>query len=75
MRITVDVGGLRTFAASAKSKGQREESGRSGLRLNFFDVQTQRTAAVSPLYRISITRRMAAITREPKTFNNCLGFK
>jgi hypothetical protein len=24
-------GGLRTFAASAKSKGQREESGRWGL--------------------------------------------
>jgi hypothetical protein len=54
-------GGELPFAASAKSKGQREESGRSGLRLSFFDVQTQRTAAVSPLYRISITRRMAAI--------------
>jgi hypothetical protein len=68
-------GGELPFAASAKSKGQREESGRSGLRLSFFYVQTQRTAAVSSLYRISITRRMAAITREPKTFNNCLGFK
>jgi hypothetical protein len=68
-------GGELPFAASAKSKGQREESGRSDLRLNFFDVQTQRTAAVSSLYRISITRPMAAITREPKTFNNCLGFE
>ena len=26
-------------------------------------------------YRISVTRRMAAITRELKTFNNCLGFE
>jgi hypothetical protein len=68
-------GGKPTFAANAKLKGQREESGRSGLRLSFFDVQTQRTAAVSSLYRISITRRLAAITREPKTFNNCLGFE
>jgi hypothetical protein len=29
-------GGELPFAASAKSKGQREESGRSGLRLSFF---------------------------------------
>jgi hypothetical protein len=67
-------GGLRTFAASAKSKGQREESGRSGLRLSFFDVQTQRTAAPSPLYRFSVTRLMAAITRESKNLQQLLGF-
>jgi hypothetical protein len=73
--VTNAKGGELPFAASANSKGQREESGRSGLRLSFFDVQTLRTAAVSHLYRISITRRMAAITREPKTFNNCLGFE
>jgi hypothetical protein len=40
-------GGMRTFAASAKSKGQREESGRSGLRPSFFDVRTQRMVARS----------------------------
>jgi hypothetical protein len=28
-------GGLPTFAASAKSKGQREESGRSGYQPDF----------------------------------------
>jgi hypothetical protein len=40
-------GGMPTFAASAKSKGQREESGRSGYQPVFSVVQTQRTAAVS----------------------------
>jgi hypothetical protein len=38
-------------------------------------IKPQLTAAPSPLYRISVTRRIAAITREPKTFNNCLGFE
>jgi hypothetical protein len=59
-------GGLPTFAASAKLKGQREESGRSGHQPVFPVEQTQRLAAPSPLYRISVTRLMAAITREPK---------
>jgi hypothetical protein len=42
-------GGLRSFAASAKSNNQREESGRSGYLPEFSVVQTQRMAAVSPL--------------------------
>jgi hypothetical protein len=33
-------GGEPPFAASAKSKGQREESGRSGLQPSFSNVQT-----------------------------------
>jgi hypothetical protein len=41
-------GGLPTFAASAKSKGQREESGRSGYQPVFSVVQPQRKSAVSP---------------------------
>jgi hypothetical protein len=41
-------GGLQTFAASTKSKGQREESGRSGHQPVFSVVQTRRMAAVSP---------------------------
>jgi hypothetical protein len=43
------MGGLRSFAASAKSNNQREESGRSGYLPEFSVVQTQRMAAVSPL--------------------------
>jgi hypothetical protein len=42
------MGGNRTFAAAANLIGQLEESGRSGLRPSFFDMQTQLTAAVSP---------------------------
>jgi hypothetical protein len=61
------MGGELPFAASAKSKGQREESGRSGHQPVFSVVQTPRIAARSHLYRISVTRRMAAITREPET--------
>jgi hypothetical protein len=60
-------GGELPFAASAKSKGQREESGRSGHQPVFSVVQTPRMAARSPLYQISVTWRMAAITREPET--------
>ncbi len=41
------MGGLRTFAASAKSKGPLEESGRSGHRPVFSVVQTQRRSAES----------------------------
>jgi hypothetical protein len=41
-------GGLRSFAASAKSNNQREESGRSGYLPEFSVVQTQRMAAVEP---------------------------
>jgi hypothetical protein len=40
---------LPTFAASAKSKGPREKSERSGYEPAFSVVQTQRTAAASPL--------------------------
>ncbi len=43
-----ELGGLQTFAASAKSKGQREESGRSGYHSVFCVVQTRRTAGLSP---------------------------
>jgi hypothetical protein len=46
------MGGLQTFAASAKSKGQREESGRSGYQPVFTVVQTQLTTAVSPCLRV-----------------------
>ena len=42
------MGGNRTFAAPPTKIGQLEESGRSGLRTSFFDVQMQLTAAVSP---------------------------
>jgi hypothetical protein len=45
-------GGLPTFAASAKSKEQREESGRSGHQPVFSVVQTRRMAAVSPVYSV-----------------------
>jgi hypothetical protein len=48
-RITVDLGGLQTFAASAKLKGQREESGRSRYQPVFSIVLMQRRSAVSPL--------------------------
>jgi hypothetical protein len=39
-------GGLPTFAASAKSKEQREESGRSGHQPVFSVVQARRMACV-----------------------------
>jgi hypothetical protein len=39
-------GGLQTFAASAKLKEQREESGRSGHQPVFSVVQTRRMACV-----------------------------
>jgi hypothetical protein len=42
-------GGLQTFAASAKSNNQREESGRSGYLPEFSVMQTQRMAAQSPV--------------------------
>jgi hypothetical protein len=42
------LGGLRTFAAHANETGQFEESGRSGLRPSFFDVQSRRKSAKSP---------------------------
>ncbi|MFT6299427.1 MAG: hypothetical protein ACJAWC_002793, partial [Yoonia sp.] len=42
----------RIFAASAKSKEQREESGRSGHQPVFSVVQTRRMAAVSPVYSV-----------------------
>jgi hypothetical protein len=67
-------GGELPFAASAKSKGQREESGRSGHQPVFSVEQTQRMAAPSPLYRISVTRLMAAIARESKNLQQLLGF-
>jgi hypothetical protein len=44
-------GGELPFAASAKSKGQREESGRSGHQPVFSVEQTQRKLAVSQYCR------------------------
>jgi hypothetical protein len=67
-------GGELPFAASASHPsrvGESRHSGNSKLRL----ALRRRKFAASPLYRISVTGRMAAITREPKTFNNCLGFE
>ncbi len=42
-------GGKETFAAGAIQIGQLEESGRSGRRSGFLEMQTQRMAAMSPL--------------------------
>jgi hypothetical protein len=42
------IGGEQSFAASARSKERREESGRSGHQPVFSVVQTRRMAAVSP---------------------------
>ena len=42
-------GGEQTYAAPANPIGQHDETGHSGSRSIFFDVQTQLTAAVSPL--------------------------
>ncbi len=35
----------------------------------------QRTAGLGPFYRSAATRRMASITGEEKTFDNCFGFE
>jgi hypothetical protein len=69
------MGGERTFAASAKWKGQREESGHSGHQPVFSVVQTQRKSAESPMCRIFAMQLKSAITVEAKTFNNHLGFE
>jgi hypothetical protein len=45
-------GGLQTFAASAKLKGQREESGRSRYQPVFSIVLMQLRSAVSPKCRM-----------------------
>tara|TARA_B100000768_G_C11039448_1_gene273571 strand:- start:117 stop:299 length:183 start_codon:yes stop_codon:yes gene_type:complete len=45
------IGGMWTFAAVTKSKGQREESGRSGYQPDFSVMQTQRTAVQSANFR------------------------
>jgi hypothetical protein len=42
-------GGNRTFAAGTNQIGQLEECRRSERRFSFFDVQTQRRSARSPL--------------------------
>ncbi len=42
-------GGKETFAAGAIQIGQLEESGRSGRRSGFLEMQTQRMAAMSPM--------------------------
>jgi hypothetical protein len=52
-------GGLQTFAASAKSNNQREESGRSGYLPEFSVVQTQRMAAQSPICEFGIVAARA----------------
>jgi hypothetical protein len=64
----------QTFAAGASQECFIGRSRHSNWRRSGF-VSAARKAAPRPLYRISVTRRMAAITREPKTFNNCLGFE
>jgi len=48
----VATGGKQPFAASARSKEQREESGPSGHLPVFSVVQTRRMAAESPLYQM-----------------------
>ena len=53
-------GGERTFAASAKSKGTRVESGRSGHQPVFSVVQTQLMAAVSSNQQMTRCAGMAA---------------
>jgi hypothetical protein len=60
-------GGMRTFAASAKSNNQREESGRSGYLPEFSVVQTQRMAAASPFYRM-LWKRPMAVNHKKLTF-------
>ena len=42
-------GGKETFAVGAIQIGQLEESGRSGRRSGFLEMQTQRMAAMSPI--------------------------
>lgn len=54
------MGGERTFAASAKSKGKRVESGRSGHQPFFSVVQTQLMAAVSSNQQVTRCAGMAA---------------
>jgi hypothetical protein len=46
------IGGEQPFAASARSKERREESGRSGHLPVFSVAQTRRMAAVSPIYQM-----------------------
>ena len=54
------------LCCARKLNWQLEESGSSGLRLSFFDVQTQLTAAVRPLYRFSATRLKPALRTWPR---------
>ena len=55
------MGGNQTFAAGANQIGQLEESGRSGRRSSFFDLQPQRMAAQSPTCKISMSVQTSAI--------------
>jgi alpha-D-ribose 1-methylphosphonate 5-triphosphate diphosphatase len=56
----VVLGGERKFAAGANWIGQLIESGHSGLRPSVFDLQVQRTAAVSPnCSMLQVARRTA----------------
>jgi ParB-like chromosome segregation protein Spo0J len=61
----VSKGGERSFAAGAKSKGQREESGHSGPQPSVFDVQVQRKAAVNGQSQPLIPSTACAMARWP----------
>jgi hypothetical protein len=51
----VESGGKWTFAASAKSKGQREESGRSGHQPVFFCCANAANGGSEPLLTDGVT--------------------
>jgi hypothetical protein len=52
-------GRIADLRCARKLNWQLEESGRSRLRLSFFDVQTQLTAAVSPICSLVRVQRMS----------------
>jgi hypothetical protein len=59
VHVDVNNGGEPTFAASAKSDGQRKESGHSGHQPIFSIVQPQRRSVVSPYCKDTASRRMS----------------
>lgn len=69
-------GGKETFAAGAIQIGQLEESGRSGRRSGFLEMQTQRMAAMStklhltPRQELKEKRRVDQILRPLRLFQN-----
>ncbi len=52
---------IADIRCARKLNWEIEESGRSGLRSSFFDVQTQLTAAVSPLCKFDFPLRALAV--------------